>query len=204
MSKLLLLAVASYLLGSIPFGYLLYRLRAGQDIRTTGSGNIGATNVFRAAGLWAAAATFALDAGKGYAAVLFADRMSAHSAIAIAIAILCVLAGHCFPIFLKFSGGKGVATGLGAFSAISPVAVLICIVLFAAILVLWRYVSLASIVGSGAFPLVLAAGGERSAPLLIASLAASGLIIARHRGNIHRLRTGTELPIAARRRDGAG
>ena len=200
MGDIFLSALVAYLLGSIPFGYLLYRLRAGRDIRTTGSGNIGATNVFRAAGWLAAAATFALDAGKGYAAVLLAQRMSADSAPAVAIAILFVLAGHCFPVFLNFRGGKGVATGLGAFLAISPLAVLICIALFAVILALGRYVSLASMVASGAFPLVLAARGERSLPILMASIAGAGLIIIRHRGNMHRLRSGTELPVAGRRK----
>ena len=111
MWNLFFAAIVAYLLGSIPFGYLLHRLRVGKDIRTTGSGNIGATNVLRAAGFLLAAATLLLDAGKGYAAVFFADRMSADSSQAVALAIVLVMAGHCFPIFLNFRGGKGAATG---------------------------------------------------------------------------------------------
>jgi glycerol-3-phosphate acyltransferase PlsY len=204
MWKILFTSLVAYLLGSIPFGYLLYRLRAGQDIRATGSGNIGATNVFRAAGLLTALATFLLDAGKGYAAVLFAQQLGTDATTAAALAIVLVMAGHCFPIFLKFRGGKGVATGLGAFLAISPIAVLICLLLFAAALGLRRYVSLASMAAAAAFPFVLAARGERSLPILVASLAGAGLIIARHRDNIHRLRTGTESPMWGQRKERMG
>lgn len=192
MWNVLFTAVAAYLFGSIPFGYLLYRLQAGQDIRATGSGNIGATNVFRAGGLLAALATLLLDAGKGYAAVFLAGRLTADFAPALGMAALLVMAGHCFPVFLKFRGGKGVATGLGAFLAISPTAVLLCVLLFAATLTFRRYVSLASMVAAVAFPLVLRMLGERSLPLLIASVAGAGLILARHRDNIHRLHKGTE------------
>ncbi|MBI3933658.1 MAG: glycerol-3-phosphate 1-O-acyltransferase PlsY [Acidobacteria bacterium] len=200
----LLASLFAYLLGSIPFGYLLYRLRGGKDIRSTGSGSIGATNVFRAAGFFAAVATFLFDAGKGYLAVLFAERMTAGSAEGMAIAIVLVMAGHCFPVFLNFRGGKGVATGLGAFLAIAPGAVLICMLLFAVVLGVRHYVSLASMLAAGAFPLVLAARGEASLPILAAAFAAAGLIIARHRGNIHRLRSGTESPILGRRKKMSG
>jgi acyl phosphate:glycerol-3-phosphate acyltransferase len=198
MWKVIVAALAAYLLGSIPFGYLLYHLRAGQDIRAMGSGNIGATNVFRAAGLLTAAATLLLDTGKGFAAVLLADRMTAGFAPAVAVSALLVIAGHCFPVFLRFRGGKGVATGLGAFLAISPMTVLVCVLLFVSMLALRRYVSLASMVAAGAFPFVLALEGEASLPLLIASLACAGLIIARHRDNIHRLRKGTEFSLGVR------
>ncbi|MBI2819403.1 MAG: glycerol-3-phosphate 1-O-acyltransferase PlsY [Acidobacteria bacterium] len=194
-------AIVAYLVGSIPFGYLLYRLRAGKDIRTTGSGNIGATNVLRAAGFLPAAATLLLDAGKGYAAVCLAERLSPDSSQAVAVATVLVMAGHCFPIFLNFRGGKGSATGLGAFLAVSPIAVLVCVFLFAAVLAVWHYVSLASMAAASAFPFVLALCGERSLPILIASLVAAGFIIARHRDNIHRLRNGTESSIWGRRND---
>ena len=199
MWNLFFTAIVAYLLGSIPFGYLLHRLRVGKDIRTTGSGNIGATNVLRAAGFLLAAATLLLDAGKGYAAVFFADRMSADSSQAVALAIVLVMAGHCFPIFLNFRGGKGAATGMGSFFAVSPIAALVCVLLFAVILAVRHYVSLASMATAGAFPFVLAASGERSLPILIASLVGAGLIIARHRDNILRLRNGTESPIWGRR-----
>jgi glycerol-3-phosphate acyltransferase PlsY len=197
-------AVVAYLLGSIPFGYLLYRLRQGEDIRATGSGNIGATNVFRAAGFLTAAATLLLDAAKGWLAVSFASRMTAAAPVAIGLAAFFAVLGHCFPLFLKFRGGKGVATGLGAFLAISPASVLIAAVFFTTVLAVWRYVSLASIVAAGAIPFFLLLGGENSLPLLVAAFAGAGLIIARHRANIHRLRTGTESPIFGRGKRRAG
>jgi glycerol-3-phosphate acyltransferase PlsY len=185
-------AVTAYLLGSIPFGYLLFRLQRGGDIRAFGSGNIGATNVFRAAGFLAAAATLLLDAGKGYVAVEIASRMAAGSRVAMALAAVLVIVGHCYPIFLKFRGGKGVATALGAFFAISPGAVLGTAALFATVLAAWHYVSLASIAAAGCFPFVLLLVGETSPPFIAASVAGAGLIIARHRANIHRLQAGTE------------
>jgi len=200
----LLAALAAYLLGSIPFGYLLYRLRGGPDIRSTGSGNIGATNVFRAAGFLTAAATFLLDAGKGYLAVFLADRLTSGTAQPMALAIVLVMAGHCFPVFLKFRGGKGVATGLGAFLAISPVAVLICMTIFAGVMGVWRYASLASILAAAVFPFVLLVLGGFPDPILIAAFAGAVLITARHRANIQRLKAGTELPILGRRKTRAG
>jgi glycerol-3-phosphate acyltransferase PlsY len=200
MQDIFISAFAAYLLGSIPFGYLLYHFRAGEDIRTTGSGNIGATNVLRAAGWLDALFTFLLDAGKGYAAVLLAYRIASGWGAAVAAAILFVLAGHCYPVFLKFRGGKGVATGMGAFLAISPLAVLICVFLFTATLALGRYVSLASMVATAASPLALAASGVLYPPLLIASVGGTGLIIFRHRDNIRRLRRGTELRFVGRRK----
>ena len=194
----LLAALSAYLLGSIPFGYLLYRFRQGKDIRSTGSGNIGATNVFRAAGFPAAAVTFLLDAGKGYAAVVIAGQATGGSAIAMAFAVALVMVGHCFPVFLSFRGGKAVATGLGAFLAISPGAVVICMILFTVVLAARRYVSLASIIAAGLFPFVLALGGKAPTPILIASFAGAGLIIIRHRDNIQRLKAGTESALFGR------
>ena len=202
--NMLLAALAAYLLGSIPFGYLLYRLRGGQDIRSTGSGSIGATNVFRAAGFLTAAATFLLDAGKGFLAVLVADRLTSGTAQAMALAIVLVMAGHCFPVFLKFRGGKGVATGLGAFLAISPVAVLICMIIFAGVLGVFRFASLASILAAAVFPFVVIMLGGFPDPILTAAFAGAVLITARHRANIQRLKAGTELPILGRRKTRAG
>ena len=187
-----LAAASAYLLGSIPFGYLLYRLRRGEDIRSQGSGNIGATNVFRVAGILPGAATLVLDAGKGWFAVALASRIAAGSPLAIALAAVLVIVGHCFPVFLKFHGGKGVATGLGAFLRISPAAILICMVLFALVAARWRYASLASMAAAGAFPFALLALGETSAPRFAASLTGAGLILLRHRANMQRLRAGTE------------
>ena len=200
----LLSGLLAYLLGSISFGYLLYRLREGGDIRDTGSGNIGATNVFRAAGSAAAAATLLLDAAKGYLAVSLAAYFTANSQSAQGLAAFLVIVGHAFPIFLKFRGGKGVAPGLGAFLAIAPAAVLIAMVIFVLVAIAWRYVSLASITAAAAFPFILAAGGNVSPALLAAALLGAGLIIARHHSNIHRLRMGTESPIVLRRGSSSG
>ena len=203
MLDILLATATAYLLGSVPSGYLLYKLRSGQDIRSTGSGNIGATNVLRAAGWATGAVTFALDAGKGAAAVLLAARLSDGSTHAGAMAIVCVLAGHCFPVFLKFRGGKGVATGAGAFFAVSPTATLICAGFFALDVILFGYISLASILAAAVFPVVLLILGGTPPPLLAASVAASLLIIARHHSNIQRLRRGTEPRVLGRRKDGS-
>ena len=187
----LLSGLIGYVLGSVPFGYLIYRLREGKDIRATGSGNIGATNVLRAAGPGAAVATLLLDAGKGWAAVEIASAISEKNPVAIGLGAFAVIAGHCFSLFLKFRGGKGVATGLGAFLAIAPGAILISAVIFVLVAAIWRYVSLASISATAAFPFSLMARG--SSPALLAAAFASGaLIIERHRANIHRLIAGTE------------
>ena len=193
-----LAALAAYLLGSIPFGYLLYRLRQGEDIRDTGSGNIGATNVLRAAGLLPGAATLLLDAAKGYVAVWLAAKMTASPQV-MGLAAFLAIAGHCFPIFLKFRGGKGVAPGMGAFLAISPSAVLICAVFFVIDLAMSGYVSVASIAAAAVFPLVLLWSGGYSSSILTAAVAGAGLIILRHRANMQRLRAGTERRISWRR-----
>jgi glycerol-3-phosphate acyltransferase PlsY len=194
-----LAATAAYLLGSIPFGYLFYWFRAGKDIRATGSGNIGATNVFRAAGWLPALATFALDVGKGYAAIVLARRLGESSDEIAAVAIVFVLIGHCFPVFIHFRGGKGVATGLGTFLAVSPVATLICVCFFALHVAMFGYVSLASILAVAVFPALLLMMGGYSPPVLIAAFAAAILIVLRHRGNIHRLRTGSEPSVFGRK-----
>jgi acyl phosphate:glycerol-3-phosphate acyltransferase len=196
--SLLILLLCAYLLGSVPFGYLLYRWRRGADIRSTGSGNIGATNVYRAAGLAAAVLTFLLDAGKGYLAVLLAGRLSDGAPTAVAGAAFAVMLGHCFPVFLNFRGGKAVATGLGAFLAVSPLAVLCSATLFIVVLTVRRYVSLASMAGAAAFPIALLIRGGAAPAVLVASFAGAVLIIIRHRGNIQRLRAGTEARLFGR------
>ncbi len=198
--RMIVAAAAAYLLGSVPFGYLLYRLRQGGDIRNTGSGNIGATNVLRTAGIAAGAATLLLDAAKGYAAVALAGHLAAGSSDAVSLAAFLAILGHVYPVFLRFRGGKGVATGLGAFLAISPASVLICAMLFLITALVWRYVSLASMVAAGAFPVVLLVRGDGSPSDLAAALLSAGLILSRHRSNIQRLRAGTELPIFGRGR----
>lgn len=191
----------AYLLGAIPFGYILVKVFLKQDIRATGSGNIGATNVARSGRRGLAIATLLLDAGKGLAAVYFAGWLAQHNApgepLAIspaAIAALCAIAGHVFPIWLRFRGGKGVATGVGSFAALAPKAVLIAFAVFLLVLIAFRYVSLGSILAAIIFPICaylvnpsLSGGGE-----LAIMFAASLLIIAKHHANIRRILAGNE------------
>ncbi len=219
MSKLVLIIVAVYyLLGSIPFGYLLVRVFRGQDVRKTGSGNIGATNVARTGSKGLAIATLLLDALKGYAAVTFAfwiasrqrlegpvptsvyDRttvgVSSHTIFLLAaLAAFVAILGHMFPVWLRFKGGKGVATAAGSFIALAPRAMLVALVLFVLVVALTRYVSLGSMVAGAAFPLCvwwLGPGERTTAPILLLICASSVLIIVRHKDNIRRLLAGTE------------
>jgi acyl phosphate:glycerol-3-phosphate acyltransferase len=191
-----LLVVAAYLIGSIPFGLLLTRLLGGGDVRKVGSGNIGATNVARAAGLIAGIATLLLDAGKGAGAVWLAGRYTQESATWMMLAGLAVLVGHCFPVWLHFKGGKGVATAAGVFLVLCPIALLGAVLLFILMVAFWRYVSLGSISAAAAMPLlVYYLWAPRHAPPLVVtfgSLAAAIFIVARHNGNIRRLIEGTE------------
>ena len=196
----------SYLLGSIPFGYLLVRIFRGEDVRQSGSGNIGATNVSRKSPVLGVL-TLLLDALKGTAAVvlsyLLADRMVAGAPgyEHLAVAALFAVAGHIFPVWLKFRGGKGVATGLGSFVVIAPKAVLAAAVIFLGVVLLFRYVSLASIVAVAAFPLLVWFMHQFGVPpVALGTIAlASLLIIAKHRENIRRLLAGTENRIGSRR-----
>jgi glycerol-3-phosphate acyltransferase PlsY len=190
-----------YLLGSIPFGFLLVRLRGGGDVRRTGSGGTGATNVTRRAGKWAGLLTLLLDALKGAAAVLLARLLVSGEAGAewwAAVAAVAAVVGHVFPVWLGFKGGKGVATGLGVFLVLAPLAVLFVALLFAAVVWAWRYVSLGSIAAAAALPFAVwatAAGGLRDAaatPALVVAAAGAVLIIFMHRANIERLLRGQE------------
>ena len=213
MTKLgLTIVVVSYLLGSIPFGYLLVLTFAGTDVRNVGSGNIGATNVARTGRKGLAIATLFLDAAKGYFAVLFAPQLalmalhtsvfSQHDALTMrALAALFAIFGHMFTCWLKFKGGKGVATGLGAFLALAPAAAGLALLIFAVIFALTRYVSLGSIIASGLFPLVFwATAGKRMTPaIFVVSAVGAFLIVYRHKENIHRLVTGTENRFGARK-----
>jgi acyl phosphate:glycerol-3-phosphate acyltransferase len=188
-------AAVSYLMGSIPFGYLLVRIFKGKDVRSTGSGNIGATNVARASPLLGIA-TLILDAAKGLAAVLFARMafVGPHRQLLMATAALFAVAGHLFPVWLKFRGGKGVATSLGAFVLLTPKSILCLVVLFVVLAVAFRYVSLGSIAVAAAFPLLAWALNEYRNPLELLIIAiVSALVIWKHRQNIGRLATGTEL-----------
>jgi glycerol-3-phosphate acyltransferase PlsY len=189
MERELLIPVVGYLLGSIPFGFVIVRLTAGSDIRKQGSGNIGATNVFRRS-RWAGLATLLLDGGKGYLAVLVARWMGGDPAWQ-AIAALAAILGHVFTVWLRFKGGKGVATGCGAYLAICPSAVLTTLVVFVLTVALTRYISLASILATGAFPLWAYLYGEPTSVLVWGAMGAL-VIILKHHQNIRRLLSGAE------------
>ena len=201
MSPLLPIIVGAYLLGSIPFGYLLVRIFRGEDVRRSGSGNIGATNVSRtspALGIL----TLLLDALKGFAAVLLAAHFaSSNSTRAMSLAALCAVIGHMFPLWLKFRGGKGVATGLGSFLVIAPKAVLIAAAIFFILVLIFRYVSLGSVAAVALFPsLVLWSHEYGNDWMAIAFMSlASLLIVLKHYKNILRLISGTESRLGAKR-----
>ncbi|MGH9767748.1 MAG: glycerol-3-phosphate 1-O-acyltransferase PlsY [Blastocatellia bacterium] len=190
----------AYLLGSIPFGYLIVKLRSGADIREAGSGGTGATNVSRKAGKVAGVVTLALDALKGAAAVLVARWLTGDAGTSWVVAAAAVLAviGHCFPVWLKFKAGKGVATGLGVFLAIVPWAVLAALAVF--IVVVWRtrYVSLGSILAAAFIPLwvllihVWIEPVSDFEPIMAALCGVSAVIIFKHSENIGRLMAGKE------------
>lgn len=188
-----LIPLAAYLLGSIPFGYILVRSTEGKDIRSFGSGNIGATNVFRRNRL-TGILTLALDAGKGYLAVLVAGWLGGGLEWQAAAAVAAI-AGHIFTVWLRFKGGKGVATGCGAYLALSAPAVLTTLVLFVLILLATRYISAASIGATALFPLWAYLWGA-PAPVLVGAVIGAVLIIARHHQNIRRLLSGTENKLA--------
>ena len=188
--------VAAYLLGSTPFGVILARLFGGTDVRKAGSGNIGATNVARVVGPLAGILTLILDAAKGAAAVLLAGRLSNDNATWMMIAALAALLGHCFPVWLKFKGGKGVATAAGVFAALCPLACLAAVVLFVLVVIFWRFVSLGSISAAAAMPLLIYFlwAPHHAPPLVvtIGTLAVALLIIYKHDGNLQRLVEGVE------------
>jgi glycerol-3-phosphate acyltransferase PlsY len=205
-----MIAGLSYLLGSIPFGYLLVRIFRGEDVRLSGSGNIGATNVSRRSPALGVV-TLVLDALKGTIAALLAYflwiRMGFRTGVLdvlpfepVSIAALFAVIGHMFPVWLKFRGGKGVATGLGSFAFIAPQAILIAAGVFIATVAIFRYVSLGSILAVASFPfLVFGIYGYGKVPLILSLIVITCLlIIARHSENIRRLRAGTESRVGAK------
>ena len=201
MLRPLLVVIIAYLLGSIPFGYLIVRKKLGDDIRQSGSGGTGATNVSRRAGKTVGVITLVLDALKGSLAVLIAKGLSPDIEWVIAAAAIAVILGHMFPVWLGFRGGKGVATGVGVFSILAPIAVLCAAVIFVSLVSLTRYVSLGSIVAAATTPLfvwlqsVFVEPVADLRPLLIAAIVGAVLIVFAHRGNIARLARGTEARI---------
>jgi acyl phosphate:glycerol-3-phosphate acyltransferase len=195
----ILVVVAAYLLGSIPTGYLLVRFFRKQDIRSVGSGNIGATNVIRSGARGRGAATFILDVLKGCCAVwlgaALAPLMTNTPVRSVeALAALCAVIGHMFPVWLGFKGGKGVATGFGVFLVAAPPAALAAITVFALILAISRFVSLGSILGAASFPIFawFLVKGEKPAFFIAVQAIVALLIIVKHHENVRRLLKGTE------------
>ena len=188
----LVAVVIAYLLGSIPFGYVIVRLKTGSDIRASGSGNIGATNVLRTTGRGAGILTLLLDFAKGYLAVWLAWRLTGADAAWTGTAAVAVLLGHAYPVFLRFKGGKAVATTLGAFLFLTPSAIAAVALVFVVTVAFTRYISLGSILASGLFPLAVWMIAHPPFPVIYASIFAGVFIVYRHKENIHRLHEGTE------------
>jgi acyl phosphate:glycerol-3-phosphate acyltransferase len=184
----------AYLIGSIPFALLLAR-RFGADLRRTGSGNLGAANVMRASGVRAGLLVAGLDVAKGAVGVALASRFS-DNASAPAIAGFAAIVGHIYPVWLRFRGGKGVATACGAFSVLTPAAVPPAMAVFVAAVWLTKYVSAGSVLATLALPPIAYALGS-PAPAVLSAFAAAALIVFRHRSNLARLRTGTERRLGA-------
>lgn len=200
MMEALAALVLAYLLGAIPFGYLMVKWRTGQDVRTMGSGNIGATNVLRTTGRLPGIITLLLDIAKGYVAVWLAGRLAGGSPAIMSGAALAAMAGHSFPVFLRFRGGKAVATFLGSFLYLAPSAVLAALLVF--VIVVWRtrYISMGSIVSSGTFPLAVWLIVHPPWAVVAAAALSGAFIIWRHKENIRRLRAGTENVFSWKRR----
>ena len=205
MTSFLITAALSYLLGSIPFGYLLVRTFHGEDVRQSGSGNIGATNVAREAGAFSGVLTLLLDAAKGYFAVWLAARVTDSNIRWMTAAALLALAGHLFPVWLRFRGGRGVATGAGVFLPICWQAVVGALIVWILVVAFWRYVSLGSISAAASLPLLMyllyAPGHAPPTVLSAGTSAAMLLVIFRHSANIQRLIRGTEPPLSFKRRE---
>jgi glycerol-3-phosphate acyltransferase PlsY len=193
----LAIIAAAYLVGSIPWSYLIVRVLQGLDIRALGSGNVGATNVLRTAGKGAGIAALLLDAGKGVAVVLVTRALDAPPYV-VCVSAVAVVLGHVFPVFLRFRGGKGVATAAGALGALAPLALALSLLGFIVIVVWKRYVSLGSIVSTVLFPLFAWIGDRigwvrHEGPwVVLSSTAIAAVVLARHGANLRRLFQGTE------------
>jgi glycerol-3-phosphate acyltransferase PlsY len=199
-SPLIVIGIA-YLLGSIPFGYIVVRFGGGNDIRERGSGNIGAANVARNAGMVAGVLTLLFDAAKGYAAVSIASRLApvGDAPRWMMGAAIAAVVGHMFPVWLGFQGGKGIATSLGVFLPICREAVLAAVILWILVVAFWRYSSLGSIVAAAAMPVfVYLLYAPRHAPpgyITLGTMLIAVLVLIKHRANIERLIAGDEPPL---------
>lgn len=192
-----LVIVTAYLIGSIPFAVLLARRWGAEDLHSVGSGNIGAANVLRASGVTAGVLVAALDIAKGAASVIVAQRLNPTVASG-AIAGLAAIVGHVYPVWLRFRGGKGVATACGVFTILTPFAMPPALVIFVVTVWATKYVSLGSVVATLALPPIAYAIGNPQAAV-VAAFAAAAIILFRHRTNLARLRTGTEHRLGPRR-----
>ena len=194
----------AYLIGCIPFGYLLVKLTTGRDVRASGSGNIGATNVLRTTGRAVAVATLLLDIAKGSFTVLHTEHLMrndpANQVMWMSVAALAVMAGHAYPVFLKFKGGKAVATFIGAFLVLTPVPMLATLLVFVIVVAASGYISAASVLCAAMFPLAVWMIDHPPAPVLISAFIAGAFIVWRHKSNIARLRAGNESVFRWRRR----
>jgi acyl phosphate:glycerol-3-phosphate acyltransferase len=188
--------VTAYLIGSIPFALLLARRWGAADLRLVGSGNLGAANVLRASGVKAGVLVAVLDVAKGAASVMLAQRLGGNAAAAAAAGLAAVV-GHVYPVWLRFRGGKGVATACGVFSVLTPAAIPPALTLFVITVWLTKYVSLGSVLASMALPPLAYAMGS-PAPAVAAASGAAVIIVFRHRSNLLRIRAGTERRIGVR------
>jgi acyl phosphate:glycerol-3-phosphate acyltransferase len=192
MSTGLLVVIAAYLLGAIPFGFLLVKLTRGKDVRASGSGNIGATNVLRTSGKGLGVATLILDILKGLAAVWLAAWLTNDSPLWTSAAALAVMAGHSYSVFLGFKGGKAVASFVGAFAYLTPLPLLAISILFFIVVATTRYISAGSLLAAGTFPLGVWLILHPSPEILLASFIGGWFIVYRHKSNLDRIRAGTE------------
>ena len=188
----LLAIVIAYLLGGIPFGFLLVKFTKGTDVRESGSGNIGATNVLRTGGPAVGVATLLLDIAKGYLAVWLAAELTAGAPEWTSLAALAVMAGHAYPVFLKFQGGKAVATFIGAFAYLTPLPLAAVLLLFIAVVAATRYISVASILAAATFPFGVWMILHPPVQVTAAAFIAGAFIVYRHKSNWARLRAGAE------------
>jgi len=188
----LLSILIAYLLGGIPFGFLLVKFTKGADVRESGSGNIGATNVLRTTGRAAGVATLLLDIAKGYVAVWMAAQLTGGAPQWTSLAALAVMAGHAYPVFLKFQGGKAVATFIGAFAYLAPLPLAAVLLLFVAVVAVTHYISAASILAAAAFPFGVWMILHPPVQVTAAAFIAGAFVVYRHKSNWARLRRGVE------------
>jgi glycerol-3-phosphate acyltransferase PlsY len=188
------LVILAYLLGAVPSAYLFVRAATGEDVRTKGTGNVGGTNALRAAGWKVGVAVTLFDVAKG-ALPVWLMKMYNPESVWLAATMLAAVLGHCYPVWLRFRGGKGVATGFGAFLVIAPMTALAAVVVWVGVLLIWRWVSLASMVASASFPALLKLIDAPDLVTLVTVSAVAVLIIIRHSSNIRSLLAGEEVKI---------